>query len=914
MRKIYFNKTMLCLVIFSLFFLSLTPVQGSFGPYDVEDGKLNFKDIFSVGEIKNSINNANVIFGEKLDSTDYDLGYIESMDVSIARDKLIRDNSGINLKKDNIKHGSWVIPSKGGLCYPYSGQYNVINKWGDTMMGISFPYIVDIKGAWFAGQGEGKSAWTTGIRVLGYQNGEQVQTTDWFYDIDISPSWFEMNLENVDRIVIESIPVLNGGGWYGMDDLTFSPKNIDGSDEADTIIIDFEDGYYKLDLNKSNYADLTWETGTGSFYTNQIENSSEEYNSNPYNVNSVGTPTLINDFQGVIRGDAESWSYPPDTCGAAGPDHFVEVVNRNFAVYDKDTGEELINILLGAFLPDSNGDPRVLYDQYSERWFIIVCDFTSKIFLAVSTSDDPTDDWFKCSFTVSQGSDAGKWPDYPTLGVDKDGVYTAAYMIGGGNGMSIFALEKAPLIATNPSLGDIYAFRELPWEGAIQPVHTYGTTQGEYFVSRASSTEIRLRLLTGLLSNPVLTNICFFSVPYHSSPPDAPALGSSVPLDTVGHRLMNAVYRDGYIWTAHCINVNGRAASRWYKLDVSDVSLDDYGTIQDSEMYYYFPTIVVNDAGDAIMGFTGSSPDQYAAAYYTGRYASDPPGEMSSPILLKEGEASYNLIDGYGRNRWGDYSLCTLDPEKGTLWTAQEYAYLPNETGNNRWGTWIGEFSFNRPPDAPEINGPIGGAIGIEQDITFISADPENEDIFYYIDWGDGEIEDWIGPFPSDEEKIFSHIWSELGTYEIIAKAKDINNIEGLWSAPFFINISNPPNAPNINGQNKGSPDVSYEFGFSSIEPDGEEISEFIINWGDGNEDESIIGPFESGEEAKASHIWVVKGDFIISAKAKDIHGVVGPEVTMPINIPKNRFQFSSFWLRFSDIFLILQRLTRLIK
>ncbi len=100
---------------------------------------------------------------------------------------------------------------------------------------------------------------------------------------------------------------------------------------------------------------------------------------------------------------------------------------------------------------------------------------------------------------------------------------------------------------------------------------------------------------------------------------------------------------------------------------------------------------MVNAGGDVVMGFSGSHSGQYAAAYYTGRLADDPPGEMAPPALLKIGEASYNLIDGSSRNRWGDYSLCSLDPtDEQTFWTIQEYAQSHNGSGENRWGTWIG--------------------------------------------------------------------------------------------------------------------------------------------------------------------------------------------------------------------------------
>jgi hypothetical protein len=809
MKKNLWSKIVILLVIFFFVMPSVLTAQDFPKLYEIDDNiELKAANNISPQQLINTVSSDEVVVGEKLDSVYYGQGFVEHMDDSIARDLHQRSNLDVDLKDGDRQHGIWVVPSREASYYPHSGNHNVINKWGDTKMGIAFPTIVDIHGAWFAGQGGSEDIWTTRIRAIGYLNGKHTQTTDWFENIDNTPAWFSMNLQDVDRIVIEATPVFNGAGWYAMDDFTYTPNIINGQDQSGTIVLDFEDCSFNQNLNNSNFAGLTWETGTGNVYTYQVEmmvpqTSSntdkkelsvfEGYSSNSRENNPVSTPTLISDYQGVIRGDATSWSYPPDSCGAAGPNHFVEVVNRNFAIYNKSTGEELINILLGDFLPGCNGDPRVLYDQYSDRWFIIVCDFNSRLYLAVSTSDDPTGDWFKCDFVVSQGSDAGKWPDYPTLGVDEVGVYTAAYMIGGGNKMSIFALDKAPLIDEDPSLGDIYAFRELPWEGAIQPVHTFDTSEGEYFVSRASSTGIRVRLLTDLLTTPVLTELGFITVPSHSEPPDAPALGSTVPLDTVGHRLMNAVYRDGYIWTAHCINVGGRAASRWYKIDVFNTMLDDYGTIEDSVMYYYFPTIMVNAGGDAIMGFSGSYSGQYAAAYYTGRLASDPPGEMSPPVLFKEGEATYNLIDGYGRNRWGDYSLCSLDPIKQTFWTVQEYAHSHNVSGENRWGTWIGELAFNQPPETPDVlDGPDEGVTGVEYTFTAVTSDPDGDLIYYMYDWGDGTYSNWLGPFPSGTPAEGSHAWGELGYYDVRVKAKD-DYVESSWSPVHTINILEGP-------------------------------------------------------------------------------------------------------------------------
>jgi len=59
------------------------------------------------------------------------------------------------------------------------------------------------------------------------------------------------------------------------------------------------------------------------------------------------------------------------------------------------------------------------------------------------------------------------------------------------------------------------------------------------------------------------------------------------------------------------------------------------------------------------------------------------------------------------------------------------------------------ETEDNTPPDAPEIDGPTSGAAGTSYEYTFTTTDPDDHDVYYYIEWGDGEIEDWIGPYES---------------------------------------------------------------------------------------------------------------------------------------------------------------------
>ncbi len=88
----------------------------------------------------------------------------------------------------------------------------------------------------------------------------------------------------------------------------------------------------------------------------------------------------------------------------------------------------------------------------------------------------------------------------------------------------------------------------------------------------------------------------------------------------------------------------------------------------------------------------------------------------------------------------------------------------------------------NDPPFPPDITGPTEGEPGVEYIYTFLTWDPEDDIVWYKLDWGDGNITDWIGPYESGEEIIRSHSWEEIGTYTIRAKAKDIFNAESYWS------------------------------------------------------------------------------------------------------------------------------------
>ena len=116
----------------------------------------------------------------------------------------------------------------------------------------------------------------------------------------------------------------------------------------------------------------------------------------------------------------------------------------------------------------------------------------------------------------------------------------------------------------------------------------------------------------------------------------------------------------------------------------------------------------------------------------------------------------------------------------GELWYSEDYGYW--------WGViWDKDLCFetygrdNLPPNAPTITGPNSGKAGISYDFTFKAVDPDGDYFYYYIDWGDGDVVDWFGPYESGDEIELNHTWMEEDTYTISARAKDSWGAIGEW-------------------------------------------------------------------------------------------------------------------------------------
>jgi hypothetical protein len=95
-------------------------------------------------------------------------------------------------------------------------------------------------------------------------------------------------------------------------------------------------------------------------------------------------------------------------------------------------------------------------------------------------------------------------------------------------------------------------------------------------------------------------------------------------------------------------------------------------------------------------------------------------------------------------------------------------------------------------PYPPIVDGTPVGKPEKEYEYTATTTDPEEDQILYLFEWGDGTYSDWLGPYNSGESMTTSHTWSEVGNYNITVRAKDINDSISDWSEPYPVEIDLP--------------------------------------------------------------------------------------------------------------------------
>lgn len=392
------------------------------------------------------------------------------------------------------------------------------------------------------------------------------------------------------------------------------------------------------------------------------------------------------------------------------------------------------------------GDPFVFYDHQADRW--VISDFAFPSFpgtsfwqcVGVSASPDPVaGPWHLYAIQIDPANN-NQLGDYPKMSMWNDGGTQNAYFLTVNLfinnttfvGSRAFALDRASMLAGNPAnaiaftippagLGDSYSlvpamFRagnpppagrdnmllaiDSPANGGVTLTQVKGWKFHVDFATPANST-----LGTGANHSPnslisvdpfidAFTSAAGFTI--------VPQLGTANRIQTLGDKIMTPLvyFNQGgteSLWAnstvcqdAACTQPTG---VRWYQLDVtggnfpaSPVQQQTWTNAGDG-LYRFMPSISVDNAGNAAIGYAVSSSAINPGIRYAGRLAGDPPGNLG------QGEA--HMFDGTGSQtsgpRWGDYSYLSIDPSDNTsFWHVNEYLAA---NGAN-WQQRIGKFNF----------------------------------------------------------------------------------------------------------------------------------------------------------------------------------------------------------------------------
>lgn len=408
------------------------------------------------------------------------------------------------------------------------------------------------------------------------------------------------------------------------------------------------------------------------------------------------TPVVLvgPNFQGATDVDR---LYPPDTHGAIGLDHFVEITNSHIDIFDRTDPARRTSISLAAFIGYAERilfDPRVVYDSIWNRWIVTAEAFPESPtlqwhFIAVSTTPDPLGSYF--IYAVNVTLNEGDFWDFPQLGVDQDAVIVTANVFTAEDEFRsayLFAVAKARLYNGLDWL--VPAFTDLA--PTLAPPIVLDQNARTFLVSAAPEGDtLSLYTLTNA-SRPDGTELAGpveIPVPAYTVPPPAPQPGTDVLLDTSDARFVNASTQVGnYLWQVHTVDLAGFATPRFYQIDAAS------GTLVQSTFFYgtatsfdFNASIAANQANDIFVTWTLTDPANGTQAQV--RFSGFDHGDGPS-YVLGPGQAAFTSPTWYGRERWGDYSAVTLDPRNGRR------AWLVNEESleNHDWGSRIAGIGF----------------------------------------------------------------------------------------------------------------------------------------------------------------------------------------------------------------------------
>jgi chitodextrinase len=194
----------------------------------------------------------------------------------------------------------------------------------------------------------------------------------------------------------------------------------------------------------------------------------------------------------------------------------------------------------------------------------------------------------------------------------------------------------------------------------------------------------------------------------------------------------------------------------------------------------------------------------------------------------------------------------------------------------------------NNPPQNNDNNNndkaPIANASAgepytglVNENITFnasYSSDPDHDVLSYYWGFGDGTTSAGI---------IVTHIYPTAGEYNVTLIVTDSHGKTGLdTTIASVLEASKPLSQPDVTGPSEGYINVAYNF--SIIVNDSDSIIKFIIDWDDGNINQS--DNHAAGSLFMVNHAWTKPGEYNITVTASDSHTDATTKKTIEIYPP----------------------------
>src|SRR5215212_1758558 len=450
---------------------------------------------------------------------------------------------------------------------------------------------------------------------------------------------------------------------------------------------------------------------------------------------------------------------PPDSTGSIGPANYVEMVNQQIGVYDRN-----LNLLsssdLGAFMGAGSltvTDPQIQWDGQGGHWLYAALGIASganMLLFGWSKTADPSNLANWCLFGTPRGH---LLDDYPKLGHDDNYVSIGVNVYDDTNAPSYVFLTANVFAIPKPQSGDAscsvssvtyvtdpaHPLQNADGSAAFTPVpaNTADSSSSGYVVaahspvdgSGPSAPKVMVWHWAKVGGNPVFVAGGDVTVPTFDIPAQVPQAGTSYVLDTLDARLTQAVAVNDPgaggakgIWTQHTVaGPGGRSIVRWYEIvGGTPPTLRQQGDIGSPTDFVWNGAISPSIGGDSAAVFYnrggGSVLPAIAARTRTSATAlgSMDAGEL---VIAQSSATDLDFTCGYSQPsdpcRWGDYAGASPDPvNAGVIWGSNQITgpcyilcgfFAQWQTQN--FAVVASAPSGPVPPGAPALNTPTSG-------------------------------------------------------------------------------------------------------------------------------------------------------------------------------------------------------------